>query len=308
MDSAGSQDAVVSQLVQARVRDESRKALDECERFKDEMRGAFTERRAEFMHNTAIGGENHPSWTVWVFSEFANRMEWVPSKTRASTHGQNSPGQTLGTSGQLPSFRNTGAMSHGQPKLDALFRKRGMLRSRELVEAGLSRGKISRLVEAGELMRLTRGLYALPDYQLSELGALTIAAKKMPSALFCLLTALRVHELTSQAPFEVWVAIEGKAHSPRMDYPPLRVVRYSSKSIQEGVEEFTVQGVSMRVTTVAKTVVDCFKYRGQVGLDVAIEALRAARKAKRATAHDLWHFAKVNRVTNVIRPYLEAVE
>lgn len=199
-------------------------------------------------------------------------------------------------------------MNHGQPELHALFRKVGTLRSKDLVEAGFSRVSISRLVEAGELMRLSHGLYALADHQLTELGALAVVAKRVPNALFCLLTALRVHELTSQAPFEVWIAIESKAHSPRLDYPPLRVVRFSSKSIEEGVEEFKADGLTMRVTTVAKTVVDCFKFRSLVGLDVAIEALREARKTKRATAEDLWRFAKLNRVTNVIRPYLEAVE
>ena len=124
----------------------------------------------------------------------------------------------------------------------------------------------------------------------------------------CLLTALRVHELTTQAPFEIWIALGNKAHMPKLDYPPVRVVRFSPLGLSQGVEEREVDGVTFKVTTVAKTVVDCFKCRNQVGLDVAIEALRGARQDKRVTADELWRYAKIDRVTSVMRPYLEAVE
>jgi len=124
----------------------------------------------------------------------------------------------------------------------------------------------------------------------------------------CLLSALRFHDLTTQAPFEVWLAIENKALAPRLDYPPLRIVRFSGPALTEGVEEHLVDGVTVRVTGVAKTVADCFKYRNKIGLDVALEALREAWRAKRMTSDDLWYYAKVCRVANVMRPYLDSLE
>lgn len=163
------------------------------------------------------------------------------------------------------------------------------------------------MVAAGQIMRVGRGLYALPTYQAGEHGALVTVAKRVPGALFCLLTALRLHELTTQAPFEVWIAIGNKDHPPRMDYPPIRTVRYSKTALAEGVEIRKVDGTQVRVTSVPKTVTDCFKFRNKIGLDVALEALREARRAKKASADDLWRFAKINRVANVMRPYLEAV-
>jgi len=163
------------------------------------------------------------------------------------------------------------------------------------------------MVAAGQIMRVGRGLYALPTYQGGEHGALVTVAKRVPEALFCLLTALRLHELTTQAPFEVWIAIGNKDHPPRMDYPSLRTVRFSKIALEEGVEIKRVDGTKVRVTSVPKTVTDCFKFRNKVGLDVALEALREARRTKKASADDLWRFAKINRVANVMRPYLEAV-
>jgi predicted transcriptional regulator of viral defense system len=125
--------------------------------------------------------------------------------------------------------------------------------------------------------------------------------------VFCQLTALRVHDLTTQAPHEVWIAIGNKEHPPRMSYPKLRTVRFAPDSLKAGVETHDVDGTTIRITSVAKTVADCFKFRSKVGLDVALEALREARRAKRASTDDLWRYARVNRVINVMRPYLEAL-
>ena len=126
--------------------------------------------------------------------------------------------------------------------------------------------------------------------------------KRAPEVLFCLMSALRVHELTTQAPFEVWIAIGNKDYPPRMDYPPLRVVRCSQASLEAGVERRKVDGTHVRVTSVAKTVADCFKFRNKIGLDVALEALREARRTKKVSSDDLWRFAKIDRVANVMRP------
>jgi len=198
-------------------------------------------------------------------------------------------------------------MTSTERHIQDLLHRAGTARSRELVAAGITRSQLSRMVAAGQLVRVARGLYAMPGYQVGEHGALLAVAKRAPGVLFCLLTALRFHELTTQAPFEVWIAIGNKEHPPRLDYPPLRTLRFSAAALTAGVETHRVDGAQVRVTSVAKTVVDCFKFRNKIGLDVALEALREARRAKKASADDLWRYAKINRVTNVMRPYLEAV-
>ena len=143
------------------------------------------------------------------------------------------------------------------------------------------------------------------DYQGTENSALVAVAKRAPNVVFCLLTALRFHEITTQSPSEVWIAIANKDHPPRLEYPPLRTVRLSEASLRYGVEVREVEGVALRITSPAKTVADCFKFRNKVGLDVALEALRDVLRDRKATADDLWRCAEVNRVANVMRPYLE---
>ncbi len=198
-------------------------------------------------------------------------------------------------------------MTSTEQQIDKLLRRVGTARSRDLVAAGATRSELSRRVAAGQLVRVARGLYALPGYQGGEHSALVAVAQRAPGVVFCLLTALRIHDLTTQAPFEVWIAIGNKEHPPRLDYPPLRTVRFSAAALAAGVETHRVEGTAVRVTSVAKTVADCFKFRNKIGLDVALEALREARRAKKASADELWRYAKINRVTNVMRPYLEAV-
>jgi predicted transcriptional regulator of viral defense system len=198
-------------------------------------------------------------------------------------------------------------MASTEHRIQTLLRRAGTARSRELVAAGITRSELSRRVAAGQLVRVARGLYAMPGYQGGEHGALVTVAKRAPGVLFCLLTALRIHELTTQAPFEVWIAIGNKDHPPRLDYPPLRTVRFADSALAAGVETHRVDGAEVRVTSVAKTVADCFKFRNKIGLDVALEALREARRVRKATADELWRYAKINRVTNVMRPYLEAM-
>ena len=183
----------------------------------------------------------------------------------------------------------------------------GAVRSRDLVAGGVSRSKISRMAVSGQLVRIARGLYAMPNFQSTEHSALATVAQRAPGVIFCLLTALRFHELTTQAPFEVWIAIGNKSHPPRLSYPPLRVVRLSAESLAVGVETHQVDGTTIRVTSVSKTVADCFKFRNKLGLDVALEALREARRMGKASAAELWRFAKIDRVSHVMRPYLEAV-
>ena len=190
----------------------------------------------------------------------------------------------------------------------ALIQRKGAVRSRELVDAGVARVQLSRLVAAGELIRLARGVYTAPGAVLpgSEEGVLVVA-ERIPEARLCLLTALRLHGLTTQAPFEVWIAIGNKDRPPRLDWPPLRVLRFSGEALTAGLETRTMGSKQVRVTNVAKTVADCFKFRNLVGLDVAIEALREALRARATTVDELWKYAHICRVTKVMRPYLEAL-
>lgn len=197
-------------------------------------------------------------------------------------------------------------MTTSEQRIQTLLRK-APVRSQDLVAAGLSRSEISRRVAAGKLLRISRGIYAAPGYEQGEHGSMAAVATRAPSVVFCLLTALRFHELTTQSPFELWIAIGNKDHPPRMNYPPLRVVRFSEEALVAGVEKHIVSGTAIRVTSIAKTIADCFKFRGKVGLDVALEALREAKQSRRVTSNDLWRYAKINRVANVMRPYLEAI-
>jgi predicted transcriptional regulator of viral defense system len=196
----------------------------------------------------------------------------------------------------------------------ALARTRGLLRPLDLDARGLPRVSLTRLVRQGRLARVGRGLYALPDRPVSEHSALAEVARRHPRAVVCLLSALRFHELTTQAPFEVWLAIPNKARPPQLGYPPLRIVRFSEPGLTEGVEEHEIDGVSVRITGIARTVADCFKYRNKIGLDVALEALKEALKEqgrggrkRRVSIDEIWRYAQLDRVANVMRPYLEAL-
>ena len=126
--------------------------------------------------------------------------------------------------------------------------------------------------------------------------------------MFCLLTALQFHGLTTQLPHQIWIAMPRGSHVPKIDYPPIKMVQVTGDAYSAGIETFHSDGVPLQVYGVARTVVDCFKHRNKIGIDVALEALRDARAQKKASADDLWRYAKICRVANVMRPYLEAIE
>lgn len=200
-------------------------------------------------------------------------------------------------------------MNLEKTKEDALLefmRHQKIIRSRELETSGHSRWTLRRLVEKGLIVRNRRGIYSLADYS-TEGQDLIEAYKLVPHGVICLLSALRFHELGTQSPHEVWMAIDPKARLPRPDGPPLRIVRYSGPALTEGIETHQVDGMEIRVYSKAKTVADCFKYRNKIGLDVALEALRDYRRGPRNSIDELWRFAKICRITNTIRPYLEAM-
>lgn len=196
--------------------------------------------------------------------------------------------------------------SHEQAVL-ALAAQHPLLRARDLTAAKLPTVVLSRMVIAGKLERVARGLYSLPGQALSEHRSLAEVALRVPQGVICLLSALRVHGIGTQAPFEVWLAIPRSTPTPRLDQPALRAVRMSGLALTEGVDPVVIDGVAVPVFNAAKTVADCFKFRNKIGLDVALEALRDAWSRRLITMDDLWHYATINRVANVIRPYLESV-
>lgn len=192
-------------------------------------------------------------------------------------------------------------------QLLSLVRRQGVLRTRDLATHGIPREYLIRLLAQGVLGRPSRGIYILADAEPSEHQSLVETCKRVPHGIICLLSALRFHGLTTQAPSEVWLAISRKARLPRVDYPPLRIVRFSGPALTDDVEKRVIEGGAVRVTSPARTVVDCFKYRNKIGLDVALEALRDCWRQKKATMDELFRIAKILRMANVMRPYLESL-
>ncbi|MBN1855277.1 MAG: type IV toxin-antitoxin system AbiEi family antitoxin domain-containing protein [Pirellulales bacterium] len=188
-----------------------------------------------------------------------------------------------------------------------LVRRKGVLRPRDLEADGIPREHLRRLLDEGLLERTGRGLYVLAGSKPTPNHTLAEACKRVPHGVVCLLSALQFHELTTQAPFEVWLAIDEKARLPKVDYPPIRIVRFSGKSLEFGIQEHRIEGVAVRVYSPAKTIADCFKYRNKIGLDVALESLRDCWQKHRVTTDELWVAAKVCRVANVMRPYMESL-
>lgn len=197
-------------------------------------------------------------------------------------------------------------VNHKKDKILQLFKRMEILRPRDLVAIDISGSYLNVLASQGVLQRQSRGLYTLPDSRSSEFRSIVEACKLSPNSTVCLLSALRIHDLTTQSPHEVWLAIGQKDRKPQIAYPPIRVVRFSVASRKFGVEKRKIEGVPIHVYSAAKTVADCFKFRNKIGLDVAIEALRDCRESKKATVDEIWKAAKVCRMANVIRPYLEA--
>ena len=192
-------------------------------------------------------------------------------------------------------------------KILALARKVGVLRPRDLVGHGLARTQLRRLVDQGLMEKVGRGLYVLADRQPSAQHALAAVARRVPHAVVCLLSALRVHELTTQAPFETWIAIGTRARTPKLDGLPLHVVHMSKAPLTAGVEYRKIDGVRVAVFDLEKTVVDCFRFRNKIGLDVALEAIREYLRRPQRNLDRLMQYATIDRVAKAIRPYLEAL-
>jgi predicted transcriptional regulator of viral defense system len=183
----------------------------------------------------------------------------------------------------------------------------GVLRARTLVASGLSRQRIKELTDAGGLLHLGRGLYSLPDSPVTENHDLALVAARVPQGVICLSSALQFHGLTTVSPWRIHVMLPRGARPPHIDHPPITLVYAGDSAYHAGIEEHMIEGVSVKVTSVAKTIADCFKYRSRVGLDVALAALKQAIEERRTTRAEIRQHAQVCRVENVMRPYVEAL-
>ena len=191
----------------------------------------------------------------------------------------------------------------------AVFREAGgTLRTREAAERGVHPSTLYGMRDAGLLEQLTRGVYRLTELQGPSRYDVVAVAERAPGVVLCLVSALDFHEIGTQIPSGVNIAIGPKDRRPKFDYPPVRVYRMSGQALTAGVEEHSIDGTTVRVFNPAKTVADCFKFRNKIGLDVALEALREAVRSRKATRDEIVKYAEIDRVSKVVRPYLEAIE
>lgn len=189
----------------------------------------------------------------------------------------------------------------------SLLNQHGMLRLAEFLRQGVTAATVSRLEKDGTIVRLSRGLYQLPDAPLEAHHALAEVAKRVPKGVVCLLSALAFHDLTDQVPPKVWIAIGRKDWTPRVEYPPLRIARFSERDFAAGIEIHPIEGIHVRIYGVAKTLADVFRYRRQLGVTVAIEGLRSALKQRKATAAEIARQAAEAGVWAIMQPYLETL-
>jgi len=187
------------------------------------------------------------------------------------------------------------------------IRTLGLTRPCDLEARGIPRARLYRLVQQGLVERQGRGIYVASSHPLTAEHTLAQVAKRVPAAVFCLLTALRFHGLTTQSPHELWIALPERARKPRLDYPRLRVARFSGAALTEGIETHHIEGVEVRIYSAAKTVADCFRYRNKIGVDVAVEALRDLSRQHRGSATDLARFGRICRVSRIMQPYLDSI-
>ena len=195
-------------------------------------------------------------------------------------------------------------MTEAERTLD-LVKRLGLVRPKDLNQHGIPVIYLRRLLHRGELVQLARGVYAVAGHEPTLHHSLAMVSKRIPRGVVCLLSALAYHEIGTQLPSVVWLAIDQRSRPLVTTDLPAKIVRFGARSLVEGVEEHSVEGVTMRITNPAKTVADCFKFRNKVGLDIAVEALKDAWRKRKVTMAELDRFAATNRVTHVMRPYLE---
>ena len=189
----------------------------------------------------------------------------------------------------------------------ALASSASLLRARDVAALSLPTIILSRLVKDGRLRRVGRGVYARPDRPLSEHISLAEVALRVPRGVICLLSALHIHGLGTQAPHQIWLAIPQNSPTPRFERPSLRPVRMSGPALTKGIQSMRFDGLDVPVFNAAKTIADCFKYRNKIGIDVALEAIRDGWEQRTVSMDELSYYANIDRVSNVMRPYMESV-
>ena len=182
-----------------------------------------------------------------------------------------------------------------------------LMATKETLEAGIQSRTLYAMRDEGLLERVSRGRYRLAELPPLSNPDLATVALRVPKGVICLLSALAFHELTTQIPHEVYVALARGSEEPRIENPPVRIFKFSGKAFTEGVEDHEVDGIKVRIYGPAKTIADCFKFRNKLGMDVALEALKLHQKTTRFDVNELMYFARVCQVENVIRPYVEAM-
>ncbi len=186
-----------------------------------------------------------------------------------------------------------------------LLKVKGMLRLKDFIAESIGPETLARLVQEGQVVRPARGLYQLPDVSIDASHVLAEAAALVPKGIICLISALQFHRLTLQMPSSVWMAIERTAWKPNISYPSIRFVRFSGWAMTEGIERYPIQSCQVPITNPARTIVDCFRYRNKIGIDMAMEGLREGIQQHKCTPDQLWHYAKKARVWTIMRPYVE---
>lgn len=189
----------------------------------------------------------------------------------------------------------------------SLCRQKGLVRMRDLRDAGIGPETVARLVRKGVVTRVARGLYQLADAIPDPRRSLAEASARVPRGVICLASALQFHELTLQMPSAVWIAIDRTGWKPKVSYPPVRFVRFSSHALMGGVKRHLIDGIEVPIFEPAKSIVDCFRYRNKIGLDIALEGLREGLRDRCVTPDQLWEFARSARIWSVMRPYVEAM-
>jgi predicted transcriptional regulator of viral defense system len=198
------------------------------------------------------------------------------------------------------------AISTQRAQVLELLGARPMMRRKDFTAQGVGPETLARLVREGVVVRPARGLYQLAEGSADSRRALAETAALVPKGVICLVSALQFHGLTLQMPSSVWMAIERTAWRPRIDYPPIRFVRFAGSALTEGVKRHRIEGIEVTITDPARTIVDCFRYRAKVGIDVAMEGLREGLRQRKATSDQLWRYATKARVWSAMKPYVEA--
>lgn len=188
-----------------------------------------------------------------------------------------------------------------------VFKKNKVMRSTEIFAQGIQPRTLYEMRDEGLLVQEGRGLYRLADAQIWSDPDLAIVSLRIPKGVVCLISALYFHQLTTQIPHEVYLALPKDSEKPRLQHPPIRFFWVSPEPFKAGIEKHTIDNVEVKVYSVAKTIADCFKFRNKIGMDVALEALREGLSQKRCTPEQILRFARVNRVERVMLPYLEAL-